>query len=157
MEHDLYQFLSRLSDVQKRAQAVLERKQELLVKPDRDALTAIAVEEQEVLAQLAQCLARREEILATARQRGYVVESIQSLCRILPVHSECRRLVEESVRRSRMIQSLSLTNWVITQKSIIHLSHLLEIIATRGKGKPTYHRQGEKESGVTGGFVDRAA
>ena len=157
MEPEIYQFLSQLSDVQERALAVLSRKQELLVKPEHDALAAIAVEEQEVLAQLTQCLAQREEILATARQQGHAAESIQSLCRILPVRSECRHMVEESVRRSRLIQSQSLANWVVTQKSIIHLSQILDIIATRGKGRPTYHRQGEKASGSTGSFVDRAA
>jgi len=158
MEPDILQFLRQLSAVQERTLSVLSRKQELLVKPDRDGLTEIAVEEQEVLAQLRQCLVRREEILAVARQSGGAAESIQVLCqRILPPRSESLRLVEEAARRSRLIQSQCATNWVMTQKSIIHLSHLLEIVETRGQGKSTYHRQGEKESGFPGGFIDRAA
>ena len=158
MENDIFQFLNQLAPTQEQTLAVLSRKQALLVKPDRDGLAEIAVEEQTVLDLLKQCLTRREEILADARQQGHAVESIQALCqRILPPHSECLRLVEDATRRSRLIQSQSLTNWVMTQKSIVHLSQMLEIIETRGQGKPTYHRQGEKESGSPGGFIDRAA
>ena len=158
MEHNILQFLHQLSAVQERTLSVLSRKQSLLVKPNQEGLLKIAAEEQEVLAQLKQCLARREEILATARHQGHAAESIQVLCRrILPPRSECQRLVEEAARRSRMIQSQCVTNWVMTQKSLIHLSQMLEIVETRGQGKPTYHRQGEKESGSPGGFIDRAA
>ena len=155
MENDILQFLCELSVVQEHTLSVLCRKQELLVKPNHDTLAAMAVEEREVLAQLQSCLVRRKEILAVARQQGHNVESIQSLCeRVLPAHS---RLVEEATRRSRLIQWQSLTNRVMIQKSLIHLSQMLDIIASRGQGKPTYHRQGEKEIGSSGGFVDRVA
>ncbi len=158
MEQDILQFLNKLSAVQERTMSVLSRKQELLVKPNREELARIAVEENEVLGLLKQCLDRREEILAAAREQGHAVESIQSLCqKILPPRSECLRLAEESARRSRLIQFQSLTNWVMTQKSIIHLSQMLEIVATRGQGKTTYHRQNEKETSSSGGFVDRVA
>ena len=158
MQRDILQYLSELSAVQERTLSVLCRKQELLVKPNRDALAVVASEEQEVLTQLRQCVVRRKEILATARQQGHEAGSIQSLCeRTLPPHSECLRLVEEAMRRSRLIQLQSRTNWVMTQKSLIHLSQMLEIIATRGQGKPTYHRHGDKETGSSGGFVDRVA
>ena len=159
MEHDILQFLSELSAVQEQTLSVLNRKQKLLVKPNHDALAEIAVEEQEVLIRLRECLDRREEILDAARQQGHDVESLQSLCRRI-LSSECLRLVEEAARRSRLIQSQSMTNWMMTQKSIIHLSYLLEMIATNGRGKPTYHRPNEKESSVFGGgggFVDRVA
>jgi len=158
MQHDIQQYLSELYTVQEHTLSVLSQKQKILVKPDRDALAAIAAEEQEVLAQLRQCVVRREEILAAARKEGHEVKSIQSLCeRILSPDSECLRLVEEATRRSRLIQLQSRTNCVVVQKSLNHLSQLLDIIATRGHGSPTYHRHGDKETGSSGGFVDRVA
>ena len=157
MEQDILRFLSQLSTVQERALSVLRRKQEFLVKPDRDGLMEIVAEEHKVLDLLQQCLARREEILADARQKGYAVESISSLCQRIFPRSECLRLAEEAARQSQLIQFQSRANWMMTQKSIVHLSQMLEIVKTRGQGKSTYHRQSEKESSLSGGFVDRVA
>jgi hypothetical protein len=43
----------------------------------------------------------------------------------------------------RLLQHQSLANWVLAQRSLLHVSQLIEIIATGGRMQPTY---GDKES-----------
>jgi hypothetical protein len=38
----------------------------------------------------------------------------------------------------RLLQHQSLTNWVLAQRAVLHVSQLLEIIATGGRLQPTY-------------------
>jgi hypothetical protein len=55
----------------------------------------------------------------------------------------------------RLLQHHSLTNWVVTQRTLIHLSQMIEIVATGGRMSSTY---GRPESVATsGGFVDHQA
>ena len=53
----------------------------------------------------------------------------------------------------RLLQHHSLTNWVLVQRTLIHLSQVLEIIATGGRLKPTY---GKDDSADSGGFPGRS-
>ena len=53
----------------------------------------------------------------------------------------------------RLLQHHSLTNWVLVQKTLIHLSQLLEIIATGGRLQPTYSR--DEAVRPPGALVDR--
>jgi hypothetical protein len=53
------------------------------------------------------------------------------------------------------VQHHSLTNWVLVQRTLIHLSQMLEIIATGGRMKPTYGEGGRTDAG--GSLVDQAA
>ena len=63
--------------------------------------------------------------------------------------------MREATARMRLLQHHSLTNWVLVQRTLIHLSQMLEIIATGGRLKPTY---GKDDSVNSGGFlVDQAA
>ncbi len=47
----------------------------------------------------------------------------------------------------------TITNWVVAQRTLIHLSQLLEIIATGGRMKPTYGK--EEAEHTTGGLVNQ--
>ncbi|MFH1267928.1 MAG: hypothetical protein ABIK89_19595, partial [Planctomycetota bacterium] len=83
--------------------------------------------------------------------------NIRSLTAALP--DDGRRVlsdqVNEAAGRARLLRHHSLTNWVLVQRTLIHLSQMLEIIATGGQMQPTYER---KESvHASGALVDRAA
>jgi hypothetical protein len=55
----------------------------------------------------------------------------------------------------RLLQHQSLTNWVVAQRTVLHLSQMIEIIATGGKLKPTY---GKSDAALArGALVDREA
>jgi hypothetical protein len=51
--------------------------------------------------------------------------------------------VKQTAARLRLLQHHSFANWVLAQRSLLHVSQLLEIIATGGRMQPTY---GDKES-----------
>jgi len=46
--------------------------------------------------------------------------------------------VKHSSARMRLLQHHSLANWVLAQRCLLHVSQLLEIIATGGRMQPTY-------------------
>jgi hypothetical protein len=54
-----------------------------------------------------------------------------------------------------LLQHESLTNWVLVQRSLLHLSQLIEIVATGGRTQPTYGNGSRRLS--CGALVDRAA
>jgi hypothetical protein len=58
-------------------------------------------------------------------------------------HSKLGSRVKETTARMRLLQHNALANWVLAQRSLLHVSQLLEIIATGGRIQPTY---GDRES-----------
>ena len=55
----------------------------------------------------------------------------------------------------RHIQNETLANFVLAQQTVLHLSQLLQIIATGGKIKPTYEAENASNQGGT--LVDQDA
>jgi hypothetical protein len=156
-ESELASFLSRLSTVQEQTLEALVRKRDLLAKADAPALAALGSEDEELVSRLQGCLDERQRLLDRARQEGLPSGSIRSLAKALPRTQQDR--LEDPLRhashRARLLQHHGLVNWVLVQKTLIHLSQLLEIIATGGKLQPTYQKDGACQT--TGALVDRAA
>ncbi|MDR3197725.1 MAG: flagellar protein FlgN [Planctomycetaceae bacterium] len=160
IEQEVVAFLNQLAMVQEKILDVLKRKQILLVKPDKESLAAITAEEELTLLLLQQTLDYREKILESAKKQEHNADSIRILCeQIFPKpNNEWRLLVDAAQNRNRQIRYLALANWTVSQKSLIHLTQILEIIETRGQGKTTYEPQkGKKPYSSGGGFVDRVA
>jgi hypothetical protein len=159
MEHEIIAFLNRLATVQEKILNVLKKKQTLLVKPDKESLAAITAEEERTLMLLQQSLDHREKILESAQKQGHHADSIQILCeQIFPKPNEWRMLIDAANNRLRQIRYLALANWTVSQKSLIHLTQILELIETQGQGKTTYQPQkGKEHHSSGGGFVDRVA
>lgn len=156
-ESEVTGFLAELSAVQDQTLDLLSRKRRLLVSFDAEGLAAMAAEEQELLGRLQQCLVRREQLLERAAQEGLPSTSIKALAKALPREERAPlgRPLEAAAARMSLLQHESLTNWLLTQRTLLHLSQLLEIIATGGQLQPTY---GRGEPAPTGGaLVDRAA
>lgn len=155
-DSQLADFLRDLSAVQGRTLEVLTRKREMLVAADSEGLAAVASEEEQVMESLQQCLARRETLLSQAKAEGLPSDSLRSLTAALPPGSSkpLSREVQEASHRARLLQHHSLINWVLVQKTLLHLSQLLEIIATGGRLQPTYSK--DESSCVRGGLVDHA-
>ena len=135
----------------------LAKKRELLIASDTAGLGALAPEEEQLVARLQQCVKRREQILARAGQEGLPARSIQALTEALPTdrRGDLTDRITQAGSRARLLQHQSFTNWLVVQRNLIHLSQILEIIATGGRLQPTY---GEGEPvNASGGLVDRAA
>ncbi len=156
-ESEVAGFLTHLSSVQEKTLDVLVRKGKLLAAADLAGLAAIAGEEEDLVAGLQECLRQREELLEHARREGLPAKDIRSLTHAVTgrAPSQVKDQVRQATHRGRLLQHHSLVNWVLVQKTLIHLSQLLEIIATGGSLQPTYHRGGPAPAG--GALIDRAA
>ena len=156
-ETDIAALLEELADVQGALLGALTEKRQLLASGNLEGLAPMSVREQALLDRLQACHQRRQDLLARAQAEGLPADSIGSLSRKLP--PEHRGRVQASIReaseRSRLLQHHSLTNWVLVQRSLLHLSQLIEIIATGGRPEPTYGNGFDRQA--SGALVDRAA
>ena len=155
-EPELARLLGDLSRVQDELLKMLARKRELLVAADTAGLAALGPQEEQLAAALQDCLRRREQLLTQAAGEGRPSGSLQALAATLSQAD--RKGVEDDLRaaraQARLLRHHSLTNWVLIQRTLIHLSQVLEIIATGGRLQPTY---GGGTPAPAGALVDRAA
>jgi flagellar biosynthesis/type III secretory pathway chaperone len=156
-ETEIGTLLAELADVQSALLSVLDEKRKLLSSGDADALAALGPREQELAARLQACHEQRQQLLARADAEGLPADSIESLSARLPESSRNRlqASIREAASRTQILRHQSLTNWVVVQRSLLHLSQLIEIIATGGRPKPTYDKG--PGSGAGGALVDQAA
>ena len=148
--------LSMLSTTQGEVLDLLTEKRRLLLASDGDGLAALAPREEEIAVKLAACHQRRSELLSRAADDGLPSASIQSLSASLP-REQSRQLkprIRESRAQARLLQHQSLTNWVLVQRTVLHLSQILELIATGGRLQPTYGKGAPATS--TGSLLDQA-
>jgi hypothetical protein len=160
---DIASLLSELSTVQGDLLTVLSEKRGLLATGNSAALGNMATQEQNLVTRLQACQERRQQMLARAASDGLPSDSIKSLSKTLPSDSRNRLRgdFEQAKQRSRLLQHECLTNWVLVQRTLLHLSQMIEIIATGGRMKPTYgngtDRPGhQSDANVGGALVDRA-
>jgi hypothetical protein len=135
----------------------LQEKRRMLASHDHAALSAMAGREQAILERLQACQERRQQLLSRADEEGLPADSIRSLSSRLPAESRGRMQasIREATDRSRLLQHQSLTNWVLVQRTLLHLSQMIEIIATGGRARPTYGKGSDRAQ--SGALVDRAA
>jgi flagellar biosynthesis/type III secretory pathway chaperone len=157
MHSELASLLAELSAIQTDLLAVLTDKRHRLLTSDTAAMEALREKEAELIGRLQACQERRQALLAQAAAEGLPSSNLTSLAGALPA-SERNSLsprIREATARMRILQHHSLTNWVLVQRTLIHLSQVLEIIATGGRLKPTYGKGDSVDSG--GVLVDQAA
>ena len=151
-ESELATFMNDLLAVQSETLDMLARRRQLLAEADLDGLVGLGNHGQELVDRLQGCLARRQELLDQAKKEGLASQDIRSLTNSLPreLRGDAKRQIVEANAKTRLLKKQTLVNWVVSQKALIHLSQMLEIIATRGRGKPTYEKGNQA---VTGGFL----
>lgn len=155
-EREIADLLEQLSGTQQELLQLLDRKREALVGRDHQQLSRLAVEQQQLSENLHACLVRRQELLAQAEAAGLPADSIESLAGALPETetSALEGTLEQTKERSRLLRHQSISQWVATQRTLLHLSQMLEIIATGGRGQSTYGREGASVS--SGRLMDQA-
>jgi hypothetical protein len=156
-ETDIGGLLTELADVQSALLEALHEKRRLLAADDHGALASLADRERALLERLQACHERRQLLLSRAGEEGLPADSIESLSQRLPAESRGRMQasIREAADRSRLLQHESLTNWVLVQRTLLHLSQMVEIIATGGRPRPTYGKGSDRAP--SGALVDRAA
>jgi hypothetical protein len=156
-ESRIAELLANLSQVQGDLLALLGRKGEALAQKDYAVLAECTSQESDLLARLEACHACRQQLLDAAREEGHPAVSVEQLAGSIdtPRRHELRRQVTEARRRMRLLQHQSLSNWVVAQRTLIHLSQLIEVVATGGRMRTTY---GAADSVLFGGaLVDQQA
>jgi flagellar biosynthesis/type III secretory pathway chaperone len=137
--------LDELSSVQTELLDVLQQKRHALAAADLPRLAELQPREETLAERLAACHDRRTELLAAAAQEGLPSDNVAKLATRVSAGKSgaLGQRVKETASRLRLLQHQSLANWVLAQRSLLHVSQLLEIIATGGRMQPTY---GDKES-----------
>ncbi len=157
LETQLAALLDELSNVQTEMLEVLSAKRDLMADGDLAGIQELHPRESELCQRLQNCHDRRAGLLATAAAQGRPNDSLRQLAASLPAAKTggLSRQVKQATAKMRLLQHQSLTNWVLAQRSMLHLAQLLEIIATGGRLQPTY---GEDDSSMSSGaLVDRDA
>jgi len=155
-EGELAGLLSTLTDTQHELLELLEEKRELLVQSDTDGLAELQPREAQLIERLQSCQQQRQGLLDQAAQNGLPNDSIRSLSKALPGQStpQLRQSLDLAESRARLLKHQSLAQWVLVQRTLIHLSQMLEILATGGRPEPTYSNR--KSSRAGGALVDQA-
>ena len=145
LETEIGLLLDDLSSVQGELLGVLGEKREALIRSDVAQLAELQLREERLASRLTECQDRRTALLGAAKQQGRPSDSLAKVAKTAG-DGKNRKLgerVKETAARMRLLQHQSLANWVLAQRSLLHVSQLLEIIATGGRMQPTY---GDTES-----------
>jgi hypothetical protein len=156
-EAEIGGLLAELSSVQAELLDILAKKRDALAAASVEQMIELQPLEEALVARLEQCQARRAELLEQARQEGLPAESMRKLATRVGrgKSGKLGQEVKEAAARMRLLQHHSLANWVLAQRSLLHVSQLLEIIATGGRLQPTY---GDTQSvHARGGLVNQEA
>ena len=155
-ETELASLLKQLSTAQHELLSLLSIKREMIVRRDHEGLESLVVREGELASELQACHVRRQELLARADAEGLPASSIEELSAALPRSAAfaLKTPVAEARQRAELIRHECLAQWVAVQRTVLHLSQLLEIIATGGRSQPTYGKGRVIERG--GSLIDQA-
>ncbi|HZZ26860.1 MAG TPA: flagellar export chaperone FlgN [Pirellulales bacterium] len=156
-DSQLGMLLSELSEVQRELLEVISQKRALLIKAKPMELAQLQPREQALIDRLQACHQLRAELLEQANEQGLPHGSLTEFTAALPAQQRQHWTpqIREAASRSRLLQHHSLANWALNQRTLIHLSQMLEIIATGGRLRPTYGKGAAVDS--TGYMVDQEA
>lgn len=156
-EAEIGHLLEDLSSAQQELLEVLREKRTLLARGDVPGLAAVQERELLLVERLQACQDRRCELLSLAKNQERPADSIATLAASLhPRHEKLGKQVKESRLQMRLLQNETLTNWVLAQRLLLHVSQMVEIIATGGRMKPTY-AEGDSALHARGALVNDEA
>lgn len=153
---DIAGYLDELTELQGDVLAYLRDKHELLAGGKPGELETLGPREASLIERLKCCQDHRAKLLAEAAPESSRPGTIASLVNDLPdeERQDLRVRIGAARQQGHVVQQRMLSQWVAMQRSMIHLAHLLEIIATGGRSRPTY---GKGESArASGSLVDQA-
>jgi flagellar biosynthesis/type III secretory pathway chaperone len=149
--------LNDLSSVQEELLDVLTQKRDRMASNDLAGMEKLQPREEQLCQRLQDCHDRRAQLLDAASQKGVKADSLGKLAALISSQDQGKlsKQVKETSGKMRLLRHHSLTNWVLAQRTLLHLSQILEIIATGGRLQPTYGRG--KSVSSQGALVDREA
>jgi hypothetical protein len=157
-ESEIVALLDELMQAQDAMLDVLSQKRQCMARNDLEGMQALDASEEQARQRLEACHRRRQQLLRAARQRNLPCESLGKLAGspLVGARGDLGKQVQAASARLRLLQHESWTNWVVAQRSLLHYSQMLEILATGGRPDPTY-----KDNGVVprrgGALLDQEA
>jgi hypothetical protein len=150
LEGDLASLLTDLGSAQSELLDTLREKRLALMRTGATGLDEITLREASLIERLQDCKNRREQLLSRAADDGTSAANLRALAKTLdsPQHRQLAPDVNAAASQARLLQHEALTNWVVAQQTLVHLSQLLEIIATGGRLQPTYPKADAAASGA---------
>lgn len=151
------EFFHELLDAQRVLEGLFRSRSWRVVSPE-GVSTSIASPPSEPIERLHRCYQRRAELLQAARAAGLPNHSLSAVVEALNEGETKRRLqqlVTEASRGTRQLQLAGVTQWMLAQRSMTHVTQLLEILATGTPQPPTYGNGAV--STARGGLLDEAA
>jgi len=160
-ETELADLLRRLSSTQQELLSLLASKRELLLARDTEGLARLVPQEEALSEELHSCFETRKDLLRKATDQGLPSTNIRELALSLPGKqaAQLRGPIDEASGRARLLRHQSLSQWVVVQRTLLHLSQMLEIIATGGRPQPTYEKDPYPKNqprATSGALMDRA-
>ncbi len=156
-ETALTTLLDDLLQTQQAMLEILDRKRTAMVRRDLEQIRDLQPQEELLCEQLNACQQRRNDLLALARTVNLPDDNLEQLSRSVSlVHGEqLQEKFSNASSRSILLKHQSLTNWIIAQRNLLHVSQLLENITSGGRGTPTYEKTsaGRAVARPVGGFV----
>ena len=151
---DLASLLEDLSSVQQELLDGLEQKRDRMAEGDFAGMADLQPHEEELGRRLEECHQRRADLLQRSQAEGLPADNLGKLATFVAGGNRDKmdRQAKDINARMRLLQHQSLVNWVIAQRSLLHLSQMLEIIATGGRFVPTYGNKDSHQS--RGSLVD---
>jgi hypothetical protein len=160
--HDWHQHISallnELTGTQDELLQLLTQKREAMVASDMEAMEGLQERELQLGQTLQEIQDRRQQLLNQAKEQGLPADNLGAVLASVgdDENGGVGRHMQKAQSRSRVLQEHTLTNWVLAQKSLLHLSQLLEIIATGGRITPTYGEEAPATHS-RGSLIDEAA
>jgi len=153
---EVARLLDELSTVQGELLDVLSQKCDRMAVGDTDGMAKVQEQEVLLVERLEKCRSRREKLLSLAGEHGLPSVSIRQLASAIPDgQKELKQQVTKADAKTQLLRHQSITNWVVTQQTLLHLSQMLEVIAGGGQLRPTYGT--ETSAHGHGSLVDEAA
>jgi len=158
-EMQLTELLDDLLQAQAEMLALLGEKRQAMLQRDLRQIQQLQPREESLCQRLGECQQRREFLLAEARQAQLPDGDLRQLSNSVAGHDQSPliRKVSEASNRAMLLKHQSLTNWIIAQRNLLHISQLLEIIASGGQVMPTYGNSGNGSGGGHGFVLDQEA
>ena len=141
-ETEIADLLNDISTVQDELFEVLANKRRNMERRDIVGLNALQPREESLCSRLLECQSRRAELLRLAAESGTPSQNLADLAKATQRRNEgdLSKRVKDASARMSLLQNETLSNWVLAQRSLLHVSQLLEIIATGGRLQPTYQK-----------------
>ena len=156
-------YLDEYLDVQQALLDVMTAKLDVRTKRTLEEARALDAREAELVERLKACVEKRQGLLVDPELNAVGAPTLKRLVEAVAESDEDEdeadatlfRRFDAAEKNNRELRMRSVSAWVLAQRSVVHWSQMLEIVAAQGQNVPTYKRDRKLRS--RGALMDREA